>query len=314
MKYDLFSIGEILIDMTPHNVDGKILYEANPGGAPFNVLTMANRFDIKTSFAGAVGCDGFGQDLLRLIKKEGIDTRFFKHHDHLNTSLAFVHLDKEGERSFSFFRESSADYQLDINPNDLIGIFDNFYFGSVALSKEPMATTIRSYLADNKSELKKVFFDPNYRPHIWPDEVLAYEAINSVLAYVDVLKVSEEEALFITGMKTSTDALDHLHGQGIEVIYMTLGKDGALLSRASKQVKLAPYPVNQVIDSTGAGDGFFGSVIGYLIERAKSKNLDMTDYITAGQYGTITGGLCVQGHGAIPSYPDLDRVKEVYGG
>ncbi|MGB5792343.1 carbohydrate kinase family protein, partial [Poseidonibacter sp.] len=232
-----------------------------------------------------------------------------------NTTLAFVHLEENGERSFSFYRNNSADYQLTYEACQWQNIkCKHFYFGSVALSKSPMKETVHTFLKKNKHSLDYVFFDPNYRPLLWQNSQKALDEIKKVIDYVDVIKVSNEEALWLTGQETYKEAITKLHKLGIKVIYLTLGDQGSLLSIEDKTVEIPPYKPHKVIDTTGAGDAFFGSVIGYLLSQKKSHDLREEDFIKAGNYGNVAGGLCVEGFGAVPSYPTKKEIESIING
>lgn len=311
-KLNLFTIGEILMDMTPHQVDGKILYQANPGGAPFNVMKMAKKFNIEVGFAGKVGNDKFGDDLRELLIESKIDDTCLKTTSDFNTTLAFVHLDNSGERSFSFYRNNSADYQITPEDIELEKLkIKNFYFGSVALSRSPMKETIHWFLKNKRNDLDYVFFDPNYRPLIWNDSNKAIEEIQKVLKFVDVLKISEEEALWLTGKADNESSIDMLHNIGIKVIYLTMGEKGCLFSMDNKKMKIEAYKADKVIDTTGAGDAFFGAVIGYLLNCQKNKVLNREDFFIAGKHGCVAGGLCVENYGAVPSYPAREAIEDI---
>lgn len=310
MTYDLMTIGEILMDMTPHCIKDQVMYQANPGGAPFNVLKMAKAYKLSAAFVGKVGADPFGKTLRDELLVSGIDDKWLIETDQFNTSLAFVHLDARGERHFSFYRKSSADYALDKDELPLEDLkCHHFYFGSVALSRSPMDKTLKAYLHMHRSAMDLVFFDPNYRPFIWSDADEALEAIQQVLAYVDVIKVSEEEALWMTGAVCLDQAIDRLHQQGIGVVYLTRGHLGTRVSLGHETRDIPPRIVQTVVDTTGAGDAFFGSVIGYLIEKKSKGPLGDEDFFKAGYHGNIAGSICVESYGAVPSYPSKAEIE-----
>ena len=199
MKYDLVALGELLIDFT---IDGKSsqgnnTYEANPGGAPCNVLAMLNRMNKKTAFIGKVGKDAFGQILKSTIDKIGIDSKGLVFDEKVNTTLAFVNIDENGERSFSFYRNPGADMMLTEEEVDLEIVRNSkiFHFGTLSMTHEKVRQATKKAVQEAKKENILISFDPNLRELLWEDLSLAKEQIDYGCSVCDILKIEDEDLM-----------------------------------------------------------------------------------------------------------------------
>ncbi len=199
MKYDVVALGELLIDFT---IDGKSsqgnnTYEANPGGAPCNVLAMLNRMNKKTAFIGKVGKDAFGQILKSTIDKIGIDSKGLVFDEKVNTTLAFVNIDENGERSFSFYRNPGADMMLTEEEVDLEIVRNSkiFHFGTLSMTHEKVRQATKKAVQEAKKENILISFDPNLRELLWEDLSLAKEQIDYGCSVCDILKIEDEDLM-----------------------------------------------------------------------------------------------------------------------
>lgn len=312
MNVDLISIGEILMDLTSVSGESFRGYVANEGGAPLNVAIMAARTGIKCGFVGKVGSDVFGERLIQLLKKEKVNTeRVFIDPIH-PTTLAMVTLMADGERKFNFYREGTADYYLYENEMDIPSLsYKGLYFGGVGLSKSPLRESVLSLVKHAKNQGKTIFFDPNYRPALWEDDALAVKYMKEACANTDVIKVSESEAFLISGENNIISSINQLHSMGIKLVYLTRGEEGAILSYNKRVEEIEALEKINPIDTTGAGDAFFGTVIGQLLKL--NREWDFLDVLDAGQSGAIAGGLCTEKYGAISSYPDFKSILDFKG-
>jgi fructokinase len=306
--FDIVAVGELLIDFTPQS-DGSFI--PNPGGAPCNFLAMAQKLGSKTAFIGKVGQDAFGNQLKETIQQSGIDTSGLVQDERYMTTLAFVHLTQSGERSFSFYRKSCADVMLtreDINLN-VIDAAGTFHFGSLSLTDEPIRTTVMGLLDYVKSKNKLITYDPNYRPALWPSQAEAVSYMVKGAAYADIVKVSEEELLLLTGTEDYTEGCRRLHEMGAKCVTVTLGEQGAFFSYEGGR-GMVPARRTKVVDTTGAGDAFFGTFVhqlihcGQPIERIKMDA--MKDYV---QKANLAASLCIEGYGGIPAMPDKKTLE-----
>lgn len=307
MNVDLISIGEILMDMTSVKDQEFEGYVANEGGAPLNVAVMAARTGIKCGFIGKVGSDVFGERLTQLLKKEKVNIENVFVDPVRPTTLAMVTLMADGDRNFSFYREGTADSSLCEHEMDFSSFsYKGLYFGGVGLSKAPLREAVLSLVTHSKNLGKTIFYDPNYRPSLWESEEIAIHWMKEACAYADVIKVSETEAFLLSGETNIISSINQLHACGIKLVYLTRGEEGALLSYNKRVEEIDPLENLNTIDTTGAGDAFFGTVIGQLLKL--NREWDFLDVLDAGQSGAVAGGLCTEKHGAIPSYPDFKSI------
>ena len=174
---DITTIGEILIDLTQSGKteQGIPKFDANPGGAPANLAVAAARLGARTAFIGRVGKDSFGDYLKRCLAENGVDVRGLSVDEKARTTLAVVALDERGERTFSFYRDPSADVNLSMEhvPMELLGGTKVLHFGSVSLTAEPARTATLEAARTAKASGAWVSYDPNYRASLWPDEETA---------------------------------------------------------------------------------------------------------------------------------------------
>ncbi|WP_434654329.1 carbohydrate kinase family protein [Thermoanaerobacterium thermosaccharolyticum] len=311
--YDVVALGELLIDFTPagKSENGNTLFEMNPGGAPSNVLTAVTKLGGKCAFIGKVGDDQFGHFLKQVLENNNIATTGLKNTCLVNTTLAFVHLDKSGDRSFTFYRNPGADMMLnndDINL-DLIDSSKIFHFGSLSLTDEPSRSATITALKYAKQNKKIISYDPNWRPPLWKDETIAKKEMFFPLKYVDIAKLSLEELHFLTGESNIQIASDILYNMGIKLVLVTLGQDGCYYKHSSGSGHIPAYRVD-VVDTTGAGDAFLGAVlyniskIDFPIEKISSKEIAQIV-----KFANAVGSLCTTKRGAIPSIPTYDEVE-----
>ncbi len=191
IKYDVVALGELLVDFTQNGLSeqGNLLFEANPGGAPANVLAMLRKLGKNCAFIGKVGQDSFGDMLAATVQEAGIDISSLRRDPEIPTTLAVVHTFPNGDRDFSFYRKPGADIMLrpDELDEEMLKSCRIFHFGTLSLTDEPCkSATIRAWeIAKEAGAL--ISFDPNLRPPLWPDDKSAKEAIQWGLARCDVL-------------------------------------------------------------------------------------------------------------------------------
>lgn len=312
MKYDITALGELLIDFTPCGVSktGMKLFEQNPGGAPANVLVAGQRFGVKTAFIGKVGNDMHGAFLKEVLNEAGIETKGLIMDKDVFTTLAFVSLADNGERSFSFARKPGADICLkkeEVNL-DLIKNSKIFHFGSLSLTDEPVRSATIFAVEEAQKVGAVISYDPNYRPLLWESRETAIEQTRSVIKYVDVMKISDEETELLTGFEKPEEAAEELIRQGVSAVFVTLGEDGALMKTKTFEVK-AKGKCRNVVDTTGAGDSFWGAIL-YKIAQSNKKIDEITEAEGKEflEFANTAAGLCVEKRGAIPAIPTLEDV------
>lgn len=309
-KFDVASLGEILIDMTyaGKSEAGQTLFEQNPGGAPANVLSAVSRLGGKCAFIGKVGCDMHGEFLIDVLKKEGICTEGVVADCNFFTTLAFVNLDDKGERSFSFARKPGADTRLreDEVRFDIIEESKVFHVGSLSLTDEPARSATIKALQFAKEKGLIISYDPNYRAMLWENEEKAAEGMKSILSYVDIIKVSDEEIKLLTGCEDEIEASEVLFDKGIKTVIVTLGEKGALVRNKegyaySKAKKVKP------LDTTGAGDAFMGGFL-YLVTKSGKREFTLDEIKEFADFANKIAGYCVQHRGAICAMPRLEQL------
>lgn len=312
-RYDIAALGELLIDFTDSGVSdsGMRFFERNPGGAPANVLTAAARFGRKTAFLGKVGDDMHGQFLRQTLTDAGIDVSGLVMTPDVFTTLAFVALNENGERSFSFARKPGADTCL--RPEELnAAVLDScrvLHVGSLSLTDEPARSATFAAVERAKAAGAVISYDPNYRAALWPDEAAAAAQMRSMVPYADVMKLSDEETLLLTGAAEPEEAAHRLLAQGVSCVAVTLGERGALVAVAGG-MQIVPAFASDPVDTTGAGDGFWGGFLHRMLTLDKCPAaLTVADAADCARWGNATAALCITRRGGIPAMPALGDVQ-----
>lgn len=311
--YDIVALGEVLIDFTNngYSASGMRLFEQNPGGAPANMLTAATKLGLSTAFIGKVGTDMHGQFLKEVLEQQGIDTKGMILDPNFFTTLAFVELKENGERVFSFARKPGADTMLtkeDLN-QDLLKNTKVFHFGSLSLTNEPSKTATYEAIRIAKEAGAIISYDPNYRAPLWENEKVAIEMMREPIPYVDMMKISDEETELLTGQVDPEAAAEILISQGVKVVVVTLGEQGALV-RIKDGSRIVPGFKSQVVDTTGAGDSFWGSFVQQVLETKKEVDtLTLDELSKCVTYANAVASICVSKRGAIPAMPTKEEVE-----
>ena len=310
--YDVLALGELLIDFTPHGVSesGANLFEQNPGGAPANVLAALTKLGCKTGFIGKVGEDMHGHLLKDTLDDCGIDTKGLVFDSDVFTTLAFVAL-KNGERSFSFARKPGADTQL--RPEELLDeqltATKIFHFGSLSLTNNPSRGATMTAIKKAKEAGALISYDPNYRPPLWPTVEAAIAEMRKPIPYVDIMKVSDEETVLLTGEKDPEKAADVLLAAGVRCAIVTLGSEGALMKTKDFCIRGKGRKRN-VVDTTAAGDSFWGGILASIIrENVKLDEITEEQGHRFLRFANSVAGLCVEKRGAILAIPTLKEVE-----
>lgn len=269
--FDVTALGELLIDFTENgtSAQGNPLLEANPGGAPCNVLAMLERLGKKTAFIGKVGKDMFGTQLKNAVEEVGIDTRNLMVDEEVHTTLAFVHTYPDGDRDFSFYRNPGADMMLTKEEvqEDLIRSSRIFHFGTLSSTHEGVREATRYAIEVAKEAGCIITFDPNLRPPLWNSLEDARKEIEYGLGKCDVLKISDNEVEFLFGTTDYDKGAALLREKyNIPLILITMGKDGSRAYYKDLRVEAAPFLQEHTIETTGAGDTFCASALNYILE------------------------------------------------
>lgn len=303
--YDVIALGELLIDFTENAISpqGNQLFEANPGGAPCNVLAMLHKLGQKTAFIGKVGNDQFGLKLKEVLNSTGISTAYLYLDNQIPTTLAFVHTFEDGDRDFSFYRNPGADMMLTEQEvrEEAIRSAKAFHHGTLSMTHEGVRNATKKALQLAKKHHLLITFDPNLREPLWENLADAKEQILYGLSQCDAVKISEEELEFVTGISDIKEAAFKIKEEySIPLICVTLGKKGSIAFYQDLVVERKPFLQQNTIETTGAGDTFCASMIHFILKYGLS-NLDkekLTEMLTfanaaASLITTKKGALCV---------------------
>ena len=270
-NFDVVALGELLIDFTENgkSAQGNMTYEANPGGAPCNVLAMLNKAGRKTAFIGKVGQDLFGNKLKATLDEVGIDTSNLIIDEDARTTLAFVETFPNGDRDFSFYRNPGADMMLrkeDLH-EDLIRDAKIFHYGTLSMTHDGVREATKKAIDIAKESGAILSFDPNLRPPLWKTLDDAKEQVAYGLSKCDVLKISDNEIQWFTGEEDFDAGIAKLREQyNIPLIMLSLGRDGSRAYYKDMKVEAAPFLQEKTIETTGAGDTFCASSLNYVLE------------------------------------------------
>ncbi len=304
-KYDVTALGELLIDFTENGISGQgnPVYEANPGGAPCNVLSMLTKLGRKTAFIGKVGRDIFGSRLRDTLQRLGIDTSNLVTDEEARTTLAFVETFPDGDRDFSFYRNPGADMMLreDELQEALLRDTRIFHFGTLSMTHEGVRHATKRAIYVAKEAGAVISFDPNLREPLWKSLDEAKEQVAYGLSQCDVLKISDNEIQWFTGEVDYDAGIRKLQAEyNIPLILLSMGRDGSRAYYKELRVEAAPFLQEQTIETTGAGDTFYACCLHYILQYGldgldKEKLSEMLVFANAAAsiITTRKGALCV---------------------
>ena len=315
-QFDVVALGELLVDFTQNGVSeqGNLLFEANPGGAPANVLAMLRKLGKRCAFIGKVGKDSFGDMLAKTVEEAGIDIRGLRRDADIPTTLAVVHTFPGGDRDFSFYRKPGADILLRADELDETLLKDCriFHFGTLSLTDEPCkSATVKAYeLAKEAGAI--ISFDPNLRPPLWKSEGDAKAAIEWGLQRCDILKISDNEIEFMTGETDFDKGAANLKARfpQIRLLNVTAGGDGSFSYYGGKRVFVPACKLGGVIETTGAGDTFCASVLNFVLENGLD-GLTEKDMTAMLRFANTAAYIVTTKKGAIRSMPERGQVEEL---
>ncbi len=273
-KTDVVALGELLIDFTGSGVSpqGNPVMEANPGGAPCNVLSMLTKLGHSTAFIGKVGDDMFGRNLRDALVEVGVGTDGLIMDKDYNTTLAFVHTYENGDRDFSFYRDPGADMMLrkEEIDTDLIRGCKVFHYGSLSMTDDDCFIATKEAIRIAKEAGAIISFDPNLRPPLWKDNLdLAKERISYGIGQCDVLKISDNEITWFTGTDSYDEGVEYLKEKypDLKLILVSCGPDGSMAFLGDKKVSVPALRNPNTIETTGAGDTFCACVLHHILEK-----------------------------------------------
>ncbi len=329
-SFDVVALGELLIDFTEAGLSeqGNPLWEANPGGAPCNVLAMLQKLGRKTAFIGKVGNDVYGHQLRAVAEQAGIDTAALLNDPQIHTTLAVVHRLPNGDRDFSFYRNPGADMMLreDELPRNLTANTRIFHFGTLSMTHPGVKAATKTAVLRAKQAGALISFDPNLRPPLWASMEEARKQIEWGLGQCDVLKISDNEVEFLLpeavgaaiGRQPEAPAPDYVAGAkallekypNIKLLNVTCGPDGAYSFCGGQRVFVPSFKLGGTIETTGAGDTFCACVLHDVLKnglenRSEESLRQMLRFANAAAYLVTTK------KGAIRSMPDPADVEKI---
>ena len=314
-KYDVAAMGELLIDFTQngYSEQGNPVFEANPGGAPCNVLAMLQKLGRKTAFIGKVGQDGFGLQLEKALKETGISTDGLCFDKEVHTTLAVVQKKEDGDRDFSFYRKPGADMMLcaeEVN-EDLIRNAAIFHYGSLSLTDEPVKTATVSAIEEAEKAGVLLSFDPNLRKPLWESEELAKKQIRYGLGHCHVLKISDDELVWLTGEQDYEKAIQQLRSEfPIPLILLSMGKNGSRAYCGEETAEAPAFLSENTIETTGAGDTFCACVLHYVLEHGL-EGLEEKNLKEMLRFANAAASLITTRKGALRVMPEKEEIEKM---
>lgn len=311
-KYDVVALGELLVDFTENGISAQRnpILEANPGGAPCNVLSMLQKLGAKTAFIGKVGKDSFGIMLRDALAEQGIDTKNLIMDEEVLTTLAFVQTAPDGDRSFSFYRNPGADMMLRKTDVD-VSLLQNtrlFHFGSLSMTAQGIEAATKMAVETAKGAGALISFDPNLRPPLWDRLDVAKEKIAYGISQCHILKISDDEIAFFTGSMDVDDGVSKIQKQyRTPLIFATMGKKGSRVYYAGNKVECEPFLNEDTIETTGAGDTFLACVLRGILEYGL-EGLDTNKLYNMLEFANAASSIITTRKGALKVMPEEREV------
>lgn len=315
-QYDVVALGELLIDFTENGTSGQgnPVYEANPGGAPCNVLSMLNRLGHQTAFLGKVGNDIFGRQLRSTVESAGINVEGLLTDEDVRTTLAFVETKPDGDRDFSFYRNPGADMMLreEEGRDDIIAAGKIFHFGTLSMTNEPVRSATKHAIAVAKENGALISFDPNIREPLWKDMEEAKEQTAYGLSVCDILKISDNEIQWFSGKEDYTEGIRMLQQTyQIPLILLSMGRDGSRAYYKNMIVEVPAFLQKNTIETTGAGDTFGACCLHYILQYGLMELTEqqLKDMLT---FANAAASIITTRKGALRVMPSLEEIQNYF--
>lgn len=314
-KCDVTALGELLIDFTESGVSpqGNPVLEANPGGAPCNVLAMLTKLGHTTNFIGKIGDDMFGAQLEAALKEVGIGTWGLRKDKEVHTTLAFVHTAPDGDRDFSFYRNPGADMMLSEEDlrEDIIKSSKIFHFGTLSMTHEGCRRATKKAIDIAKASGALISFDPNLREPLWDSLEDAKKQVLYGLTHCDILKISDNEIQWLTGTEDFDEGIswlqDHFH---TPLILVSLGKEGSIACCKEERVKVPAFLQENTIETTGAGDTFGACILHYILEHGW-KDYDKEELREMLTFANAAASIVTTRKGALRVMPTKEEILSI---
>lgn len=309
---DVICMGEILVEHVSTADNVSLVHSPGfikaPGGAPANVAVALQRLGLRAGFVGKVGRDPFGEYLRESLAQTGVDTTYLFVDEKVRTTAVYVAVWDDGRKDLCFYRNPGADMMLtaDEISDSIFKGARCFHFGSISFIDEPSASAQKKALQIAQDKGLMISYDPNYRPTLWPDRQTAEKIIQDSFRHCHLAKVSEEEWQVATGYDDLEDGIHAIMSKGVELLVISRGENGAIATNGDYRIELPGLEVD-VIETTGAGDGFLGAILTELLpEREKTGSLATLSeekVRNALKIANAVGALTCKKPGAIPALP-----------
>ncbi len=311
----IVALGEVVSDIYRGEAlsDGELGFVARPGGAPANVAVAASRLGSEAAFVGSVGEDLFGDFILRALEAEGVEvSRVSRQAPPIRTSLAFVEISGDGDRSFTFYRSTPAADEL-LSPDDvseeILSGASFVNFGSIPLIRNPVRSAARRMAEVAREAGVPVAFDVNFREHLWESVEAAREVVDPIFDLSTIVKLSDDEIGPLLGTEDPKAAAGMLLERGVPLVLVSLGPEGAFYATGEFDGDVSSFEV-EVVDATGAGDAFLAASLIHLSEG----EWDEERVREAARRGTAAGALACTGFGAISALPTKVELERLMAG
>lgn len=305
MKHLVWTTGDAVLDLIP---DGKEHYLKCPGGAPANVAVGISRLEGNTAFFGRVGDDPFGYFMRDVLSAEQVDIKHLSLDQNYRTSTVLVDLDDQGERTFTFMVNPSADQFMSHQDVPKFQEYQWLHACSNALANEPSRSSTLNAMTQAKESGGYVSFDPNLRQDVWQNPLEMRSVVMQAIVHAHVVKFSEEEITFLTQTDSIEKAISALSSVSIPVIIITLGSKGALVYYENEAIRVEGQSVSDVVDTTGAGDAFVAGLLAYL--SSYDHWCKKVIIMNAVKWGNGCGALAVTKKGAMSALPNLSQLNQ----
>jgi fructokinase len=305
-KTDVTAYGEVLIDMiSREEVPLKQCQNFTRyfGGSPANVLVNLQRLNNSTAFISRIGRDDFGEYLRGVLEEENVNLDCLQFDEQAATPVMFVNKSKETP---SWLPYRGADINIEENNNIYEKIKQStvYFIGSFILSQNPARQTALKSIEFALDHNKIIAFDPSFRARLWPDSKKGKKIIKEIISESDFIKPSLDDAFHLFGEDTPKNYLKKYHDNGANIVILTLGKDGVLVSDGKNEPLHLPVFSKKVIDVTGAGDSFWSGFLSGILRGLKIKE--------SAKLGNAVAAFKIQGIGALSSIPPLSEIMSYY--
>lgn len=314
-RYDVTALGELLIDFTEngYSSQGNPVFEANPGGAPCNVLAMLAKLGYSAAFIGKVGRDCFGDQLQSAIREAGISAEYLLRDPEIHTTLAFVHTLPDGDRDFSFYRNPGADLMLQEKeiPAEVIQNSRMFHFGALSMTREPARQATKKAIRIAEEAGCICSFDPNLRPSLWNSMEEAKAQVVWGLQHCQILKISDNELEWLTGTDDYDWGADRIRSRfRIPLVLVSMGKNGSLAYWENIKAEAPAFLNNGPAETTGAGDTFMGCVLGYILKNGLD-HLTKHDLCRMLTFANAAASIVTTRKGALKAMPEKEEILKL---